>query len=678
MDTVIDNRRILIIDDNEHIHRDIRRLLAHRDMSADVLELARDILDDEVEWNEPYSYEVDSAYQGEEGVHMAREARLAGRPYAMAFVDMRLPPGMDGLETLERLWVVDSELQCVVITAYSDYTWEDMLERLGPRHDLLILKKPFDAVEIRHFASALTEKWNLFRCNDIITRDLRRTATQWNNTFNAIDEAVFIVDDTLSITHANKTAERLLHEGMVIGKGCCSLVHGDEMAPEHCLARQVLRGERPDRMELQRFGDRWYGLSAYPDCNQVGKVVGVIQVMCDITEKKRAEAERLELERLLQRAEKMEAIGTLAGGIAHDFNNLLTPIMGFGELVQRSLTEGSQSRLDQEKLLQAANRAKELVEQILYVSRQIDQESTTMCLGPLVEEALKLLRSSIPTTIEIRSSIDGEYGAVSALPSHIHQVVMNLCTNAYQAMRESGGVLDVSLSPITLDQGHDDVDLPSGRYMQLAVHDTGCGMDQETARKVFNPYFTTKPRGRGTGMGLAVVQGIVTRHKGAISVESEIGVGTTFRVYFPVSEDAPVKVEPVVHVSTRGHERVLLVDDEPAVLEMEERLLSSLGYHVTAAVDGLEALRLFRSDPSVFDVVISDMTMPRITGADLAVELLKVRADLPIVLVTGYSARIDEASARALGVRQFIMKPFSLRKLAQTVRLALAPQPTEE
>ncbi|MCX5865163.1 MAG: cache domain-containing protein [Deltaproteobacteria bacterium] len=384
---------------------------------------------------------------------------------------------------------------------------------------------------------------------------------------------------------------------------------------------------------------------------------------------------RKQLEEQLRQAQKMEALGILAGGIAHDFNNILAAIIGYAEMAKRSLPqEAGGAGADIQQVLLAGLRAKDLVKQILAFSRKGGEERSLISPRPIVREALKFLRASIPASIEIREDIDPDCGAILANPTNIHQIVVNLCTNAFHAMEEAGGVLTVVLKNVELDADElaGEADLLPGQYVLLSVRDTGLGMTQETLSRIFDPYFTTKGVGKGSGMGLAMVHGIVKNYGGMVQVESAVGVGTVFRVYLPQMGKGAAAAESVQEWSLpSGQERILFVDDETNIAEMGKAMLSGLGYRVTARTNSLEALEEFRSQPGDFDLLITDQTMPKMSGVELVQEVRKLRPELPVILCTGYSAAIGEDSAGGMGVRHFIMKPLTMRLLAETVRKAL-------
>ena len=376
-----------------------------------------------------------------------------------------------------------------------------------------------------------------------------------------------------------------------------------------------------------------------------------------------------EQEQRIQQNQRLEAIGTLAGGIAHDFNNLLSPIIGFTELCMDALPVGSKVREDLEEVMQASRRATDLVRQILSFSRKSNYERKPLAIGPIVKEALKLLRASIPVTIDIHQDIHATEEMVVAAPTEIHQVVMNLCTNGFHAMPD-GGDLRVSLKVIEMDSEASVLipDCSPGRYLNLSVEDTGHGIAPEIRDNIFEPYFTTKKEGRGTGLGLAVTHSIVASCGGAINVYSELGKGTRFSLYFPVADAIPIKPEERSAAIRGGDERILFVDDDTSILRLAKDSLERYGYTVTAITNPVEALTMFEKAPSEFDMVITDMTMPEMTGDLFAAALLKKRPDLPVIICTGFSERMNKEKAKSLGVRRLLEKPVSPNALLSIIR----------
>jgi signal transduction histidine kinase/ActR/RegA family two-component response regulator len=383
-------------------------------------------------------------------------------------------------------------------------------------------------------------------------------------------------------------------------------------------------------------------------------------------------------EKQLQQMMKLQAIGTLAGGIAHDFNNILFPIVGYTELTMDDIPKDSQARQNLEEILKATNRAKELVQQILTFSRQDCQERKPLQVQYLIKEALKLLRATIPSSIEIECDIDNTCGPIRGNPTQIHQVIMNLCTNAYHAMQESGGKLEVSLKEIHIsyEQSLDRVGMKIGKHIELMVKDSGQGMEPQVMERIFEPYYTTKEQGKGTGLGLSVIHGIIKNHGGDIAVSSQPGKGATFKVYLPIIDDIEEEIqtdEPLIAVN--GKERILLIDDEEQIIDVEQQILERLGYKVTPKTDSEEALEEFAAQPDRFDLVITDMTMPKMTGDQLARRMMAIKPQIPVILCTGFNETISEEKALAMGINKFVMKPIVKDELASTIRTVLDNRP---
>jgi two-component system, cell cycle sensor histidine kinase and response regulator CckA len=385
--------------------------------------------------------------------------------------------------------------------------------------------------------------------------------------------------------------------------------------------------------------------------------------------------EQLKLEEQLRQSQKMEAIGTLAGGIAHDFNNILTAILGNAEMGLLRVPEGGDVRHHFAEITKATKRARDLVRQILTFSRQEPQQPRPLQISVIIKEVLRLLRATLPSTIEIRSNIMANAGIILADPIQIHQLLMNLCTNAAHAMHKTDGVLEVNLGNLVMEDRRDfqGFSMEPGRYVELTVRDTGCGMDQAVVARIFDPFFTTKPVGEGSGMGLAMVHGIVRSLEGGVKVETELGKGSTFHVFLPmVAHDVWQEVAPVEPLVQDGkHGRILLVDDEDILLSIGKQMLEHLGYRVTSKNNSIDALECFRGQPEGFDLIITDQTMPKLTGSDLAVALLHIRPDIPIILYSGYADTIDEQRMKEVGVRELMQKPFVFSELAETARKVL-------
>jgi PAS domain S-box-containing protein len=401
--------------------------------------------------------------------------------------------------------------------------------------------------------------------------------------------------------------------------------------------------------------------------------LAIMSICRDISERKRAEEEKERLQTQLIHTQKMEAIGTLAGGIAHDFNNILGAILGYAELARNACPSGSRAIKFIDRELDAVQRATLLVKQILAFSRQEKHERIPLHLDSLIKEAVKLLRPILPSTISIKQQVDTTTKSILADPTQAHQILMNLCTNAFHAMEKTGGTLEITLKNSELSR----TDLPPltgaqpGTYVVLSVGDTGTGIPQEIREKIFDPYFSTKGVGKGSGMGLAITHGIITRYGGFINVESNPGAGSIFHVFFPAIEHEALPEIQNVQTASVGNARILLVDDEDMLLELGKEILESLGYEVTVRKSSREALVTFKNQPDLFDVVITDQTMPEMTGIDLAREILEIRADIPIILCTGYSSLVNEKEARTCGIKEFVMKPVTIAGMATLLKKVL-------
>ncbi len=432
---------------------------------------------------------------------------------------------------------------------------------------------------------------------------------------------------------------------------------------------QVALTGRP--MEFEEYSkevDRYFYVTAFRPAP--------LQFACifiDVTDRKIAAEEKLRLESQLQQAQKMEGIGTLAGGIAHDFNNILSPIMLHCEMVMDDLSEDNPIRHDIEQIFKASTRARDLVKQILTFARKRPEEKIVLKSSPIIQEAVKFLRSTIPTTIDIKLDIKAGHDVILADPTQINQIVMNLCTNAAHVMNEKGGLLEVILDNEegSTEKVRMNPNLKNREYLKLSVVDNGTGIPPDDIKRIFEPYFTTKEIGEGTGLGLATVHGIVKNYGGDIIVESEVGKGTAFHVYIPLIDEMVTEHVVSEEELPTGTERILFVDDEETIVKLIERMLKRLGYEVTANTNSVEAFQLCRENPDAYDLVITDMTMPKLTGKDLAIKVKELRPDLPVILCTGFSDKIDKNKARELGIAAFIMKPVQRHEIAYTIRNVL-------
>jgi PAS domain S-box-containing protein len=541
---------------------------------------------------------------------------------------------------------------------------------------------------------------------------VRESEERYHNLFNTMDEGFCVIEMIFDgedrpvdyrFLEVNAAFEKQTGLYDVKDKLIRDLVSDNEEYWFEIYGKIALTGESLHFGNEAKALNRWYDVHAYRVGKPENRLVAII--FNDITDRKRIEEnlrsahdelevriqertyelseayetlqkevdEHKKTEEHLVRVQKLQALGTLAGGIAHDFNNVLAGIIGFTEMVLEDIAPDSPEHKRLELVLKGANRGRDLVRQILTFSRKSEQHKKPLALNQVVEEGLKLLRPTLPTTIEIVSKSLTNDDQLLADPVQIHQILMNLCTNAAHAMREKGGTLDIRVFKTSLQEGNP-MPLPNmkaGDYIVLKVTDAGSGMTPETLNQVFDPFFTTKQPGEGTGLGLSVVHGIVRSHGGYITVESEPDKGTTFRVYLPRIDMEENSIEKETPLVTGGKERILIIDDEDMLVELNEQRLRRLGYEVVATTSSMEALAIFRKEPDTFDLVITDYTMPNMTGTDLVIELLKVRATIPIILCTGQSDTVSPEKAKEIGIRGFLMKPLTNRELAQAVRRVL-------
>jgi signal transduction histidine kinase len=574
------NRRILIVDDNLAIHDDFRKVL------GGVGAPRRGLLEAEAALfggNSPapgLTFDLDSAYQGREALEKVRLARAAGKPFALVFVDMRMPPGWDGIETVVHLWKADPELQVVICTAYSDYSWGEISARLGISNSLVVLKKPFDNVEVLQLAHAFTRKWELNREAQLKLGELTRMVAQRTRELEAANQ------------------------------------------------------------QLKREGD-----------------------------------ERVLLERQFRQAQKMEAIGQLAAGVAHDFNNILTVIHGHASMLAMRLGEEGPHARSLAEIRNSADRAANLVRQLLTFSRRQIMQFRNVDLSEVLPGVSGMLRELVGEHISIETDCAAGLPLIYADRGMVEQVVMNLAVNARDAMSHGGRlVFQSSTVTVTPAMAETNPDARPGLFVRLAVSDTGCGISPEVLAHLFEPFFTTKEVGKGTGLGLATAYGIVKQHQGWIEVQSRPGAGTTFHIYFPPAAEpsAPPSAPKPETPSRHGTETILVAEDEPTLREMISDILALHGYHVLAASSGPGALEVWRREHTRIDLLLTDMVMPGgMTGTDLAEELHRNNPSLKVIYTTGYSpgsTGLQEAINQGVNL---LPKPFSPNTLAQFVRECL-------
>ena len=631
----------------------------------------------------------------------------------LVLMDIRLAGLMDGVKAAE-IMRSEFDLPVIYLTSHADRA---TLERAELTEPFSYLLKPFDDFRLEtHIEMALykhqTER-KLRQTRDELelrvqerTQELKEAQKKLKRINETLEQRVAERTDELlkseeryrSILHASPddiTITDMVGRILMVSPAGVSMFGYDQeeigwgrlvtefIAPEdrECASANVIlkiqgvlsgpnqyRGLRRDgsTFDIEVNSDLIRG----PD----GQPTGIVYIVRDITERKRAEEENRSLHAQLNQAQKMEAIGTLAGGIAHDFNNILGAILGYTEMAKDTVPSGSMAGKNLDKVLEASHRAATLVKQILAYSRQTHIENVPLDLAPLVNEAIKLIRPSLPSTIAILQQIDTATRPILADPTQIHQILMNLCTNAFHAMEQTGGMLEITLNDCELSpsdlQPYPEVQ--PGNFLKLTISDTGTGIESEIGGRIFDPYFTTKGVGKGTGMGLAIVHGIVTSYGGFITRENNPGNGTVFRVFIPaIDQEIAPEVMPVEAVPL-GSGRILWVDDEVVLAELGKSMLERWGYEVTVQSSSLEAFTVFQGDPDQFDAVITDQTMPGLTGMDLARQMLQIRPDLPIILCTGYSTLVNEEQAMAQGITEFVMKPLTKNLMATILKRALA------
>ncbi len=517
-----------------------------------------------------------------------------------------------------------------------------------------------DITERKQAAEALRESEARFR-------------TAFENT--AVGMALIALDGT-AIEVNTAMAQMLGYTKQALFGGTVwDVMHPDDFKAHQLLFKRLLEGRLPygdsERRLICKNGivintQIWSTIQR----DEHGKPLYLIAMVRDVSAQVRAQKEKDQLQSQLLQAQKMEAVGALAGGIAHDFNNILSAIIGFTEL--STFSEGSPGEYLQE-VLKAANRAKDLVKQILSFSRQTEEERMPVDVGMVVREVVKFLRASIPATIEINYRIDGQPGAVFANSVELHQILMNLGTNAVHAIGENTGSIEIEVQGVAITDADKNgcFDLDAGSYVRISVKDTGQGIPLEMQERIFDPYFTTKEKGIGTGLGLAVVSGIVKKSNGTIQVESPPGHGAVFNIYLPRVELASAKQEKHKVLPNGGSESILFVDDEKMLVDIGEKILRRLGYDVVTRTSPIEALELFKANPKRFDLVISDQTMPGMRGDVLASELMKINPAIPVILCTGYSQQLDHARAAKKGIRALVMKPLLIDEIDRAIRSVL-------
>ncbi|HTZ21409.1 MAG TPA: response regulator [Opitutaceae bacterium] len=682
--------RVLVIDDTAAIHDDFRKIL-HPEMTAPprLRAALSAVLGPRENAASRKIFEVDCALQGQEGLALLRQARAEQRPYALAFVDMRIPPGWDGIETIRHLWAEDPALQTVICTAYSDYSWNQTVQALGDTDNLVILKKPFDNIEVLQLAHALTQKWAATRAAEARMADLDEAVRQRTAELRSSEERFILAFQASPMPSAlqNLGDSSFLDLNIAFiqlsGHPRENLLYrspaelGLWVSPEAWTeVLNELRAHHPvreHRLQLRpRTGaPREILLSAQP--LRIGTQACALTVLQDVTD-------QLRLEGQLRQAQKMEAIGQLAAGIAHDFNNLLTVILGYTADAVREATLPPALRDNLGQVRSAAERAAALTRQLLVFSHQQASQMQPLEVDAVLFGLREMLGRLIGENIEIAWDCPKGLPRILADNADLEQVVMNLMVNARDALPQ-GGRIYVRLRSVQLDAdgARRHPEARPGRYVSLAVSDNGCGMTAAVMERLFDPFFTTKSVGKGTGLGLSTAYAIVHQLHGWIEVESTVGHGSIFTLFLPALEEeaaasalgtpAVVATAGAVH---RGHERVLLVEDDPFIRSMLTRFLQREGYRLTAAMDGPSALEAWTAAQGQFDLLITDMVMPNgLSGAQLAERLRIHNPQLKAILISGYSQELLDANAEQLKSIRMLMKPFTHEKITETIREVL-------
>jgi PAS domain S-box-containing protein len=633
-------------------------ILIVEDNPADV-----DILRDALPETGPIRFHSESVPRLSEAL-----ARLTAGGIDLVITDLGLLDSQ-GLATFRKLREAAPALPIIVLTGNDDPEIAVAAVREGAQ-DFLAKGHIKENLLVRAVRYAIERK----RAEEA----LRESEERHRRIVEASSDAVLLRSGEIVI-YANPAALKLFranHPGDLVGKRYLDLVHPDDRAlsaerVQKNIDENWVASPREHRILALDGGVVHVESTGVPV--QYRGETQVFGVFRDITERERAGAEKKKIEGQLKQAQKMEAIGALAGGIAHDFNNILSVIIGNAEILNLADDISAPVKNGLNQILSASQRAKQLVHQILAFSRRGKQEKILINLKPIVTESLEFLRASLPTLIELRHYLEPDAGTIMADPTQMQQILMNLCVNAAHAMEKDGGVLQIKLSNTALTE--EDVrfepEVEPGSYVKLTVADTGHGMEPSVLERIFDPYFTTKEPGKGTGLGLAVVHGIVTSHGGMIKVYSEVGKGTTFTIFLPRAmgfEKAAAKPMPPLSMGT---EKILFVDDEKVLADLGWQMLGELGYQVEIRTSPIEALEAFRANPQKFDLVVTDMTMPQMTGLNLARKIMKTRPGMPIILCTGFSEQASEQAASAIGIRAFLLKPLVMRDIAAAVRKVL-------
>jgi len=620
-------------------------------------------------------YNIKNIEDGKKGLEYLLDTT---NPPDVILLDYHLP-SMDGLDILKIIRQKDLNFAFIFLTVNTDVNVAVEAMKMGALDFL-----PKTRMFYENLPAMIEKVYEINRSrieHSRIEKALKQNEEKYRSILESIEEGYYETDLDGNITFLNDALCIIFKtpQDKIIGANYQKFIKGKYYKKTYIAYNSIYKtGEPVKELELEiSIHDgkkRFIATSAYLINDTEGEITGFRGIVRDITEKKHADAERQKLESQLQQSRKLESIGTLAGGIAHDFNNILVPILGYAEMILDKIPEDSEIHSKVIGIIKSAHRAKNLVQQILTFSRRTDKKKSPFNVLPVIKETLKLIRASIPSTIKIIQNMLIENNEIiMGEPIQIHQIVVNLCTNAYHAMEDMGGTLEINLSEVELDSADlQNKNMKPGKYLKLVISDTGHGMTPEIVKRIFEPFFTTKRSEKGTGMGLSVVHGIINDLGGSINVYSEPEKGSSFHVCLPIVE-MPVEgksIKPSCGKLT-GTEKILVVDDDRDITEIEQLMLEEQGYKVTKYTSSEEALTEFSSSPYKYDLIITDMTMPGMTGDKPAQKILEIRKDTPIILCTGFNDQINEDKAEAMGIRAFLIKPVRKKELCRTIRSVL-------
>ncbi|MFH1021253.1 MAG: response regulator [Pseudomonadota bacterium] len=674
-------RRILVIDDDLDVWKAYRLVLTPEAVSSGtsaekINRLLSPVMDDDPA---AAHFSLSFAVQGQEGFAMVEEAVGKKEPFALAFVDVRMPPGWDGMETARRIRALDPEIELVIVTAYSDHSIEEIVRAVGSSEKLLFLRKPFDPDEIRQLALSLTAKWHLARLAERQRKDLIASEHRFRSLVETTSDFVWEVDREGRFSYCSPVSRDLYGYAPeeLLGRIFFEVLSEPESREQF---RQIFsscvdsasRCQAVERRCLTKEGRLIIVESnGTPVFDAQGQICGYRGIDRDITARKENEAERQRLEERYRQTQKLEALGTLAGGIAHDLNNILTPILAYSELGKMQTVGNNELHTKFETIESCSRRAADLIRRILSFSRKQKIDVQPLDLRQLIQEFSKMLRRLIREDITLSVALPEKLWTVLVDRSQMEQVLMNLVVNARDAM-ENGGELRIKAENTSV-AAHSlyDVDLREicGDFVVLTVSDQGCGIDAKKIAMVFDPFFTTKEVGKGTGLGLATVHGIVAQHDGHIFVESEEGRGSNFKIFLPKSEGAVSgeKVAAALPHLQGGTESILLVEDDAEVLQVLAATLEGLGYRVLGAANGKAALKLFAENGEGIDMLVTDLIMPGLGGRAVGKAIRDRRPGLPILYMTGYAFDVATQELEAQG-SALLQKPFALDHFTGVVR----------